>query len=547
MSKFQTSSSTATPIPQIKESVHFQNGISFDQGESNFWSKKFALGSSGQENSKESDILLGKPNYDAKHIILSTKSNFAVHSIAFRPAPPTTTKQKVGSNKQMAIASGPRVSLYSLTDIKPQAQPTRNISLSDVAYCTDYRADGRLLAIGAANGSIQVVDVNTRATLRTYQSQISSNALSNKKATTTTTTTTTTMGIRSILWTRDGKKIVSGGDDAILRIWDLGAEDTTKPIQEFIGHADAIRVCRLAKIHLHSKKTTNVVVTGSYDHTLRLWDLSSLSNMETNNDEDDIQSSDICLTVMDHGAPVEDVIIVPTKVSTPQKEKNLYVLSCGGTKIKLWNAITGTLITTVENHAKTITSLCLVTSEQYRKSSLLEDDDESTDESKPRLISGGLDGLIRIYSFSMKGLSNNPNNNNIVTPIHGIKYASPITAIHMTPDGTRMIFGTSDGKISIFIRSKAQEMHEKNRLQMQEKKRKMISPPGGTYSYFMRGADSMPEPDDFVVFTNKKKKLKKFDVALRQFRYSDALDEALGTKNPLVVRTMKSLIIYLLV
>lgn len=359
-----------------------------------------------------------------------------------------------------------------------------------------------------------------------------------------------------------GKKIISGGEDAILRIWDLEGEDTTKPLLELIGHADAIRVCQVLKVpNLHGKdKTTNatsttasiVAITGSYDHTLRLWDLTQpFYPNNTNNIQGypQVHSSHFCLSVMDHGAPIEDIVILPTQWTNDtsnsigikqdddsKKSSQLIVLSSGGTMIKMWNARTGTLLHTISNHAKTISSLCLVSPQQLNaprsttNTSNDYDDDDSQANKLPRLISGGLDGLVRIYSISIA--------NHSLTALHGIKHKSPITAIHMSPDGMRLLIGTSDGILSMFQRSRAQQIYEQKQLlltQDRQTKRKAKAPPGGTYSFFMRGADAMPEPDDFVVFSDKKKRLKKFDVALRQFRYSDALDEALATKNPIVV------------
>jgi U3 small nucleolar RNA-associated protein 15 len=51
----------------------------------------------------------------------------------------------------------------------------------------------------------------------------------------------------------------------------------------------------------------------------------------------------------------------------------------------------------------------------------------------------------------------------------------------------------------------------------------------------MRGASSLPSSDDYTVEVHRKKRLLPFDKALRQFRYGEALDEALSTKTPLIV------------
>lgn len=525
MSKFQSSSTTATPLPPLNQTIHFKNGSTFEHSESNFWSKQFALGTSGTSHIDPNS----KTSHHAKHIVFPTKSNFPIQSISFRPCddrPQQEASFTSSLSKQMAVGSGPRVALHPLKSTVPKSiseiQPDRNIPMADIAYCTDYRADGRLLAIGCADGSIKVVDITTRATLKTFQAKTSS-------------TSTNQLGIRSVTWGRDGKKIISGGEDAVLRIWDLGGEDSSKALRTLKGHADAIRVCKLAKIsggidgNSASNKASLVAVTGSYDHTLRLWDLTKSFYDEV--DDNQADDSDACLAVMDHGAPVEDVIIVPSELidnsSSSNSKTPLVVISAGGTMIKMWNALTGSLLATVSNHAKTISTLCLVTPQQLKRRKYKQNDNtKDEDEIKlPRLITGGLDGLVRIYSLSTA--------TNALTILHGFKHGSPITTIEISPDGMRLTIGSTDGLLSIFYRTRAQQMREQ-KLENQ-KKRKRTVPKGGTYSFFMRGGDSMPEPNDVVIFKEKKKRLKKFDFALRQFRYSDALDEALGTKNPLVV------------
>jgi len=521
MPNFQSSITTATPHASIKQSVHFQNGSTFEHAESTFWSKQFALSENVHSDNETTDPK--KSRYIAKHTAISTKSNFPIQSIAFRPSDQLDDKS---TNKQMAVATGPRVSLYPL---KPSSalswnsdvQPDRNISLGDIAYCADYRADGRLLAIGCADGSIRVVDIKTRATLRTFRT-------GSKEA--------SAIGVRSVLWGRDGKKIVSAGDDAILRIWDISAESTEKPLLQLRGHADAIRVCKMTKVKINSGGDSSgsvLAVTGSYDHTIRLWDFSKsfYPTNEVLGDVKDSYTDDCCLSVMDHGAPVEDVLILNESLYD-RNNSSFLVLSAGGNIIKLWNAMTGTLLTSVTSHAKTVTTMCLVTPQQLKPKRWNEKSTPNDEGDKlPRLITGGLDGLLRIHSLDI----NSSLNTHSISVLHGIKHKSPITTIHVSPDAMRLFIGTTDGILSIFHRSRAQLHHELELQKQQDLKRKRLNPRGGTYAYFMRGTDAMPDPDDYLMIAEKKKKMNRFDSALRQFRYADALDEALKTKNPVVV------------
>ncbi|GLE10402.1 hypothetical protein PINS_up022503 [Pythium insidiosum] len=59
---------------------------------------------------------------------------------------------------------------------------------------------------------------------------------------------------------------------------------------------------------------------------------------------------------------------------------------------------------------------------------------------------------------------------------------------------------------------------------------------GGTYKYFLRGKNAKPTANDFTVATTRHKRLAPYDRALRKFDYKHALNEALDTRSPLIVR-----------
>ena len=98
---------------------------------------------------------------------------------------------------------------------------------------------------------------------------------------------------------------------------------------------------------------------------------------------------------MNHGAPVETMLLIQSS-----RDDVPIIISAGGTIIKLWNPLLGECLSTIQTkHSKTITSLCLAT--------IFRADNEDKDlegglhgikNISRRLISAGLDGLIRIYS-----------------------------------------------------------------------------------------------------------------------------------------------------
>lgn len=518
--RYKETSTTSRSKPSLKLTV--PNGT-FVYDESQFWVRQFGLGTRAQLTQIHHKNIHGEPPSDdeeddlrfQQHVLFEVNSSkFPVNHTSFRPYPP---HEKY--NKQMAVSSGPRVSLYPLSSQKLNSglrniEPDRNISLSDVALCTSYRADGRLLAIGIADGSIRVVDIVTKATLKTF---IPNETHHNRKA--------SKSGTRSVMWWRDGKTLTSAGDDGLLRVWGLSMDK--KPLLELRGHGDTIRCCTQVK----TNQGRVLAVSGSYDHTIRIWDLSRGIEKRTDVQESMNQEDDFCVTVLDHGSPVEEVLVLPTKDNTNEE---LFILSAGGTSIKMWNALTGALISSIESHAKTISTLFLVSPAQLNASTGDGESKRAGDDDY-RLLSGGIDGLLRIYSISLKNLSSEvegnmltDDNNNIgrLKPIHGIKHKNPITHISMTPDGMRLIVGTSDGVLSVRHRSSIKQSYI-----MKNKKRKMI-PKIGTYSYFYRGSDNLPDPEDHVVVYERRKKLSRFDNALKKFRHGDALDDALSTKSP---------------
>ena len=90
------------------------------------------------------------------------------------------------------------------------------------------------------------------------------------------------------------------------------------------------------------------MLSGSYDHTIRLWDTRA----------------DSAPIVLDHGAPVESLLVFPSGAAC---------ISAGGNFIKVWNLLCGgKLMAGFSNHQKTITSL-------------------GFDGTCQRLLSGGLD------------------------------------------------------------------------------------------------------------------------------------------------------------
>ena len=71
--------------------------------------------------------------------------------------------------------------------------------------------------------------------------------------------------VRSLALTPDGTKAISGSDDHTLKVWDLRRGKLERTI---IGHSDAVRAVAVLP-------DGERAISASDDHTLRTWDIST--------------------------------------------------------------------------------------------------------------------------------------------------------------------------------------------------------------------------------------------------------------------------------
>ncbi|CAG8822933.1 5885_t:CDS:10 [Gigaspora margarita] len=210
-------------------------------------------------------------------------------------------------------------------------------------------------------------------------------------------------------------QILSCSDDKTARIWDVPGQEAISIFQE---HQDYVRA------GLISNDNPHLVLTGSYDQSIKLWDLRTNS----------------CTMSMSHGAPVEDVLMFPG---------GGMIISAGGPTITVWDLISGgRVVRSVSNHQKTITSMCF-------------------NGSSTRLLTGSLDHHVKIYDVQNYDV------------VHSIEYSSPILCIALSPDDTNIVAGMTCGTISIRRRKLVQK-----ELSMSHQNKQ---PRVGSYKYFTRG------------------------------------------------------------
>ncbi|KDP36589.1 hypothetical protein JCGZ_08356 [Jatropha curcas] len=391
----------------------------------------------------------------------------SIPSIAFSP---------VSSSHLFAAANSTSVTLFSSQTFSPTSSIS---SFRDVVSSCSFRSDGSLIAASDLSGLVQVFDVKTRTALRRLRSH--------------------TRPARFVKYPiLDKLHLVSGGDDAIVKYWDVAGEIV---VLDLLGHKDYVRCGDCSPVN------GEMFVTGSYDHTVKLWDVR-VENKKS-------------VVEVNHGNPIEDVMFLPS---------GGMIATAGGNTVKIWDLIGGgKLVYSLESHNKTVTSICV-------GNIMGKENGEET--MQYRIMSVGLDGYMKVFDYaSMK-----------VT--HSMKFPAPLMSIGFSPNCMARAIGTSNGIIFGGKRKLKENEEEERGLRLGdftglgnvEKPRRQVLRPN-YFRYFYRSQGEKPNESDHLIMKGKKVKLTEHDKLLKKFRHKEALVSVLHGKNPEnVVPVMEELI-----
>ena len=386
-----------------------------------------------------SDQSLGKVTDETKYWgkftrPLTSQHTSLVKGVDFSPVKP----------HDLVVASGTRVELFDGQSRRPRKAFSR---FKDLVHCVRYRRDGRLIAVGSEHPHVHVIDVENKLILRYLRGH--------------------QRAVHSVCFTPCKRSLLTGSDDKSLCLWDLSTGTSILHLQK--AFTDYVRA-----VDCSPTVDSSLVCAGSYDHTVRIFDMRSG------------QAS----CSFNHGAPVESVLFHPT---------GGLVYSCGGNTTKVFDTLSGRKEPIAEmcNHQKTVTCLCL--------------NDEGS-----RLLTGGLDHFVKIYDTESFAV------------VHSMYFPSPVLSIALSRENLQMAVGFSSGSSEWRIRE-VSSVQRKAEMKRKEYYR------SGTYHYFMRGQSARPSADDFRIESVRRRKLQPYDQFLKEFRYSDALDAALATKNLQIV------------
>ncbi|MBN3300359.1 UTP15 protein, partial [Amia calva] len=258
-----------------------------------------------------------------------------------------------------AITASTRIHIYG----RYSQEPVKNFSrFKDTAYCGTYRCDGQLLVAGSEDASVRLFDVSGRVALRQFSGH------------------TMYVCVSCLVC----YNLLSCTHSYInpVRCAPVPGLYRTASFEDYV------------RCGTTSKLNPDLFITGSYDHTVKVFDARTERGVMT----------------MDHGQPVESVLLFPSEG---------LLVSAGGRYLKVWDMLKGgQQLVSLKNHHKTVTCLCLSSSGQ-------------------RLLSGSLDRHVKVYSTTTYKV------------VHSFDYASSILSVALAPDDEAVIVGMTNGVLSV--------------------------------------------------------------------------------------------------
>ena len=398
--------------------------------------------------------------FKSQKLIPSASNN----PVTYISSPPVSTSTQTPSSDRFAVTSGRQVQVFSVRNRQREKQISR---FDDIAHGAEIRRDGRVLVAGDESGAIQVFDIHSRAILKTWKEH------------------------RQPVWTTkfspvENTTLMSACDDRTVRLWDLPARES---MTTFRGHQDYVRSGAFML-----GQAAGLLLTGSYDQTVKIWDPRAPFN---------------AVMSFKHAAPVETVLPMPSGTA---------VLAAADNQISVLDLVAARPLHLIQNHQKTITSLCLASN-------------------NTRLVSGGLDGHLKVFETSAWNV------------VYGSKYPSPILSLAVvgagaTREDRHLAVGMQSGVLSIRTRlSGQQKIKERERekemqaliegkIEEHDKKVSKKRPRGWERRF--RGRDFTGEGADIIIDANadgKRKKIKPWERILRKGKYAEALDEVLEKRD----------------
>ncbi|MGD1807128.1 tetratricopeptide repeat protein [Dapis sp. BLCC M126] len=194
-------------------------------------------------------------------------------------------------------------------------------------------------------------------------------------------------GVSCLAISPDGQILASGSYDDTIKLWHLG---TGEEIATLVGHSDDVE-----SVAFHPD--SQILASGSYDRTIKLWQLSTGKNIRT---------------LRGHSEDIESVAFSP----------NGQILASGGddNEIKLWQLSTGNELHTLTGHSERVWSVAFSTDGQM-------------------LASGTGDNTIKIWHLAT---------GQEVKTLWG--HSGYVSKVAFSTDGEMLVSGSDDNTIKLW-------------------------------------------------------------------------------------------------
>jgi len=353
----------------------------------------------------------------------------------------------------VAVTGSSRVQIFNPLTNEVHKTLTK---FKSAAHGGRFRRDGQLIAVGGDDGAVKIFDIASKTLLRLLTKKREQDGSSSQRL--RKDTNTTEFSVRSCDFMVDNKCVAGFSDDKSVNIWDIATEEV---VASWEVHKDYVRS------GCSSGLSADVVASGSYDHTVRLFDKRVPGNDST-----------MCF---DHNSPVESVMFFPN---------GSLLASAGVNDIRIWDLIAGKLLAKFNPHNKTVTCLGMAMNNS-------------------RLVTGSLDRQVKFHDVST------------FKTVHSINFPSPVMTAAVAADDSMVCAGMADGLVQFLHRKVPPSESEREAEEFKKKASTM------QHRYLQFTSFNSTSPDDVIVKQDKAMKQSRHDHFLRKFEYSKALDQVL--------------------
>ena len=252
---------------------------------------------------------------------------------------------------------------------------------SDVVRSVAYSPDGTKIISGANDNTIKIWDVNTAECLKTLEGHLDR--------------------VNSVAYSPDGTKIISGSWDCTIKIWDANTGECLKTMKGDSRGAYSVA---------YSPDGTKII-SGSRDKTIKIWDANTGK----------------CLKILNGDSEcVESVAYSPDGTKIISGSGYWSGAKCFG-EIKIWDANTGECLQTLEGYSECVNSVAY-----------------SPDGTK--IISGSGNALYESDDKTIKIWD--ANTGKCLQTLEG--HSDNVVSVAYSPDGKRIISGSVDKTVKIW-------------------------------------------------------------------------------------------------